>query len=385
MNRMFKTVLFLGIMLAVSMLQAAPAKVPAFTLAWSEWPGWSVFGVAHELKLIDGAVGKLGSLEVQYNIDIVLKEMDYDPCITAYGSSQVDAACLTNMDTLPGCLGRKSVAILPNDTSFGGDMCIVVGIDKLEDLKGKTVYGLEKSVSQYLFSRNLEMKNIPETDVKWINMDPGAAALAMQQSNPDYKAIVVWNPFCLQTLNTRKDAKVLFDSTTIPGEIIDLVVVGQDALDRDGGDRFAQAVIDAYYKVMEKLENKDTADKTLIMIGEKFSNLKLEEMKKVKTGTKYITTAKEAYDFFTSEKIKETMDKVVNFSLSHQVVDKKPVIGFGTKKVAPADFRFDPSYLAKFTGNLWPTAPTITTTEVKAVTGTGETGTTKTTAETATH
>jgi len=30
---------------------------PAFSLAWSEYPAWSAFGVAHVYKIIDGREG----------------------------------------------------------------------------------------------------------------------------------------------------------------------------------------------------------------------------------------------------------------------------------------------------------------------------------------
>lgn len=344
---MKKTLLFLALLASLN-VSADEKKLPVFSLAWSEWPGWSVFGVAHELKLLDAAEGKTGPVEQKYGIDIVLKEMDYDSCIAAFGSGQVDASCLTNMDTLPGCTGRKAVGIFPNDTSNGGDMCITVGISNISDLKGKTVYGLEKSVSQYLFSRVLEQNSIPEDSVKWVNMDPGAAALAMQQGNKDYQAIVVWNPFCIQTLSTRKEAAKLFDSSAVPGEIIDMVIAGQDALDKPSGTDFATALTDVYFQVMSRLTAPETADDTLMMIGEKFSHLNLEQMKQVKAGTAYITTPSAAYDFFTGSEIRKTMERVVSFCVSHQVVEKAPVISFGSKEEAGAsDFRFDPTFLKK--------------------------------------
>ncbi len=60
-------------------------QVPVFSLAWSEYPSWSVFGVAHEAGLLDEAEGKLGEIEKNWNVDIVLKQADYDTCIQLYG------------------------------------------------------------------------------------------------------------------------------------------------------------------------------------------------------------------------------------------------------------------------------------------------------------
>jgi hypothetical protein len=58
----------------------APAK---FKLAWSEYPSWSIFGVADEVGLIDGKEGAMGSIEKKYNVDIELVLADYDQCITS--------------------------------------------------------------------------------------------------------------------------------------------------------------------------------------------------------------------------------------------------------------------------------------------------------------
>jgi len=193
---------------------------PSFTLAWSEYPSWSTFGVANEIRIIDGKKGQTGAIEEKWGVDIELKEADYDSCLVMYGANQCDAVCITNMDVLNPSLTRVSVAILPTSTSFGADACIVTsGITEAKQLRGKKVYGLAKTVSEYCFVRNLELLGEKEKEYQFTNMDPAAAALAMQQKRKGYDAIVVWNPFVLETLNKRKDAKVLFDSTTIPARL----------------------------------------------------------------------------------------------------------------------------------------------------------------------
>jgi ABC-type nitrate/sulfonate/bicarbonate transport system substrate-binding protein len=103
--------------------------------------------------------------------------------------------------------------ILPTSTSYGADALIVPKtITDIKQLRGKKVHGLAKSVSEYCFNRNLESVGEKPADYKFTNMDPGAAAVAFQQKQSEIEAIVVWNPFVLETLNKRKDAHVLFDS-----------------------------------------------------------------------------------------------------------------------------------------------------------------------------
>ena len=243
----------------------AGAAVPCFSVAWSEYPSWSTFGVAGELKLIDGKKGALGPIEKKWGVDIELKQADYDPCLVMYGSGQCDAVCITNMDVLSPSLSRKSVAVAPTSTSCGADALIVSGdLKDVQSLKGKSVYGLAKTVSEYCFVRNLELLGEKEADYKFTNMDPGAAALAMQQKKEGYEAIVVWNPFVLETLNKRPDARVLFDSARIPGEIVDMLVVAADSLEKPKGREFACAALDAFYAVSARIEDPRTRDETLV-------------------------------------------------------------------------------------------------------------------------
>ncbi len=326
----------------------APAQTaPTFSLAWSEYPSWSAFGVADQAKIIDGKKGELGPVEEKWNVDIVLHQADYDPCLVMYGSGQCDAVCITNMDALAPSLRRKSVAILPTSTSEGADACIVVGdITDIKQLKGKKVYGLAKTVSEYCFVRNLELVGEKEADYPFTNMDPAAAAMGMQLKQAKFEAIVVWNPFVLETLNKRKDARVLFDSTQIPGEIIDMVVVSQASLDKPGGDRFAMAVCEAFYRLNERIADPQTRDKTLVALGEKFSNLDLASMRKVVKQTRFYAKPEEGLKVLTDKETSRIMGRVIKFCVDHEITAKAPIVGFGDKESASkADFRFDPTFI----------------------------------------
>lgn len=321
---------------------------PQFTLAWSEYPSWSVFGVAEEIGLIDGAAGRLGELEKKWNVDIVLKGVDYDTCIQLYGSNAADAVCITNMDILGPAADRPSVAILPTSTSLGADACVTVGISNLDELKGKTTRGLERSVSQYAFERILTGRGQDPKDFPFVNMDPGAAATAMQTGDANVQSIMVWNPFVMETLNKVSGSQRLFDSSEIPEEIIDMVVVGKDALSRDGGDRFASCILDAFYAINERMADSVTADETLVAIGAKFSNLQLEDMKQVVQQTRFYSTPAEGLELMSSEKFQqETMPAVADFCQSQEMFDQSPTVGFNSDE---AQLNFDSSYLQSFQG-----------------------------------
>ena len=352
MRRKQKFYVFWAVLITAGLMicqNAFSEKLPEFTIAWSEYPSWSTFGVADEVKLIDGKRGKTGPIEEKWGVDIVLKEADYDSCLVMYGANQCDAVCITNMDLLNPSLSRASVAILPTSTSLGADACIVSGgISDVKQLRGKQVYGLAKTVSEYCFVRNLELLGEKEKDYKFTNMDPAAAAVAMQQKKAGFDAIVVWNPFVLETLNKRKDARVLFDSAKIPGEIIDMVAVGQASLDKPGGEAFACALVDLFYAINRRMANPATRDDTLIALGEKFSNLNLQSMREVVKQTQFYTTPEEGIRVLTSPETKNIMKRVAKFCVDHDIVPKSPVIGYGAKDAkTAAELRFDPSYIEK--------------------------------------
>lgn len=326
---------------------AASGPAPSFSLAWSEYPSWSVFGVASDRGLIDGAKGKLGPIEKKYNVDIELKQADYDPCLQMYGSGATDAVCITNMDALNPALSRKSVLILPTSTSNGGDALIAVGVTDIKQLRRpKAVFGLAKSVSEYAFVRALQVKGEDPAQYDFRNMDPGAAAQAMQTRQKDIEAIMVWNPFVLQTLNVRPDAKVIVDSSVIPGEIIDAVVIARESLSKPGGDRFAKALIESYYEVCKMMADPKTADATFVALGAKFSSLDAAQMRKVCTQTLFYDTPAKGVEVVQGEAIKATMNKVVDFCIKAEIVPKKPLIAYGPFGThADADLTFDPTFM----------------------------------------
>jgi NitT/TauT family transport system substrate-binding protein len=356
MNRTLITVaIILGVIGGCSPKPQTSSTKPLgqFSLAWSEYPSWSVFGVAGELGLIDKDSGKLGEFEKKWNVDIVLKQADYDPCIQLYGAGTVDAVCITNMDVLGPADKRPSVAILPTSTSKGADACIAVGgIESIEGLKGVTTYGLERTVSQYCFERCLEQKGLAVTDYPFSNMDPAVAAQAIQAGDEKVRSIIVWNPFVMQTLKSKSDAKVIFDSTSIPEEIIDMVVVSKDSLAKPGGKNFAMAILDVYYEINRRMADPKTADETLIAIGAKFSSLNLEEMKTIVQQTSFYSNPDAAIGLLEGNKFqKETMPAVAAFCESHGIIEKKPSIGFSDPS---SQVNIDLTYLKSFRDGVTP-------------------------------
>lgn len=323
----------------------AVEAVPEFSLTWSEYPSWSAFGVAHELGILNGEKGKMSELEKKYNVDVVLKEADYDTCVQYYGTGTVDAACLTNMDTLSPAMGRPARGVLPTSTSFGGDAVVSVEASTLADLKGKKVYGLDKSVSEYFFNRAIEEAGLNIADFEFVSMDPMAASQALQTNSPNVQTICVWNPFKMSALEKCTNSKVVVDSTAVPGEIIDMVVVGEDSMAKPGADRFCACICDAFYKVCDLLNDPATREKTLVALGAKFSDLNAEKMAVCTSETQFYSTPQKGLALFNGPELPVTMKRVVDFAVRCQMCDVAPVVSYG--KTPSGKFTFDPTFMEK--------------------------------------
>lgn len=325
---------------------SSTSKPATFSLAWSEYPSWSIFGVADEVGLINGKEGEMGSIEKKYNVDIKLVLATYDSCITLYGNSQADGVCITNIDILGAAGSRNSVGILPTSTSAGADACIVAGIKSLEELAGKPTRGLEKSVSQYCFERCLEKLGKNPADYPFSQMDPEQAALAFQGKNDGINSIMVWNPFVMQSLRSRAESQVLFSSESIPEEIIDMVVVGKDSLSKPGGEAFAKAVVETFYLMNQRMADPKTTDETLVGIGARFAKLELEDMKTIVKQTKFFGEPSEAIRLFSDERFqKETMPLVSKFCVKYGLTQNAVELSFGDGK---GMMDFSPRYVSEY-------------------------------------
>jgi NitT/TauT family transport system substrate-binding protein len=341
---MKKQLLAAGSILALG-LSAAHAD-PSFSIAVSEYPSWSgTFLTACDIGLINGDEGKQGPIEKKWKVDLVVKDADYDSCITLFVNGNVDAACLTNIDSLAPSTTRKAVAILPTSTSAGADACIVQGdIASVADLKGVPVRGLAASVSEYTFDKGLEAQGENPKDYTFENLDPVQVGVVLQSGK--IKAGVTWNPVVMETLKANSELRRLFDSSLIEGHIIDMVTASRASLEKEGGKAFACAVVDTYFTMCGLMQNPAMQDKTLVSMGKRFAGLGLKEMRVIVKETRFYSTPEKGLALFEGSELPKVMAKdVLPWTVQKGLVDKgkQPRVAYGND--AAADLCFDPQYI----------------------------------------
>ncbi len=144
----------------------------------------------------------------------------------AFSNGSADIATLTLDETLTLLSkGQKLRILLVMDISNGADGVVAKpGIKSLADLKGKRV-GMENiPLGAYILSRVLDMSGLKATDMDVIPMPEDKHEKAYLQGKID--AAITMEPY--KTRITKAGAHVLLDSSQIPNEIFDLIVVRED-------------------------------------------------------------------------------------------------------------------------------------------------------------
>ncbi len=274
----------------------------SFRVAWSHYTGWEPWGYADHAGILKKWADKVG-------IDIELTLVnDYIESINLYTAGKFDACTMTNMDalTIPAVGGIDSEAVIIGDFSNGNDGIVMKQGEGVKDLKGRTVNLVELSVSHYLLARALDMNGLSERDIKLVNTsDADIAALFI--SDPK-GAAVTWNPPLMQARNA-EGAKLVFDSSKIPGEIIDMMVVRSDA-----SDKLKQALVGAWYETLAVITGKDAQAAEAIEFMANASGATVAEFKAQLATTAMFYTPAEAVEFVVSQQPKQTMEHVRRFS-----------------------------------------------------------------------
>ena len=238
--------------LALCLATAAHAETKTdFKLAWSIYAGWMPWGYLSD----SGIMAKWADT---YGITVEITQInDYVESINQYTAGQFDGVTATNMDTLsiPAGSGVDTTALIVGDYSNGNDAVILKGDGDLTTLASLPVNLVELSVSHYLLARALDSVRLSESDLGGV-VNTSDADMVAAFATGDVQAVVTWNPL-VSTIMEDPAANKLFDSSDIPGEIIDLLVVNTQTL--ADNPKFGKAVTGAWYEVMALMAAGDEA------------------------------------------------------------------------------------------------------------------------------
>ena len=227
--------------------QEAPKKTE-FSIGWSIYAGWMPWPYAQQAGIVKKWADKYG---IKINI---VQVNDYVESVNQFTAGKLDGVTVTNMDalTIPAAGGKDTSAIILGDYSNGNDGIVLKNASSLADIKGRTVYLVELSVSHYLLARGLETVGLKLSDIKTMNTSDADIVGAF--SNPAAMAAVTWNPQ-LTELTKQPGAKLVFDSHQIPGEILDTLSV--DTATLKANPNLGKALAGIWYETIALMQRKD--------------------------------------------------------------------------------------------------------------------------------
>lgn len=335
-----------GLAAALS-VNAHAEKKDHFNVCWTIYAGWMPWGYATTSGIIDKWADK-------YGIDIdVVQLNDYVESINQYTAGQFDACTMTNMDalTIPAAGGVDSTALIVGDYSNGNDGLVVKGEGKtLADLKGQPVNLVELSVSHYFLARALESAGMSERDIKVVNTSDADIIAAF--ATPEVEAAATWNPM-LAEITAQPGVSEVFDSSKIPGEILDMLVVNTQTLQDNPA--LGKALVGAWFEIMALMQAGTEESTQALTEMAKASGTDLDGFKAQLAATELFYTPQAALDFVTAPALPATMSKVASFSFDHGILGEgassPEAIGMSfaggtvTGDAGNIKLRFDPSYV----------------------------------------
>jgi NitT/TauT family transport system substrate-binding protein len=190
----------------------------ALRIGTNVWIGSEPLYLARELGGLDPGVVQL----VEYP--------SASEVLRAYRNQAIDGMVIS-LDELFGLAvdGLQPRIILVVDVSNGADVVVGrPGMRSVRDLKGKAVAVESGALGAFVLSRALALNGMQAGDVNVVRLESNEQPGAFEKGQVD--GAVTFDPYRVQFL--RAGAKTLFDSTQIPGEIVDLLAVRATVLEK---------------------------------------------------------------------------------------------------------------------------------------------------------
>ncbi len=245
---------FFAILLAASLCTNGCVTTPQLPLrvVTHVWPGYETLFLAKEKGFFGDAPIRLMELPAA------------SESIRAFENGNADVATLTLDEVLRlADRGHEPRVILVMDFSRGADVILSrPEIKSLAELKGKSVGVEQHALGAYVLARALDLAGLRTEDV---NVVP----LLIAETEPAYKsgkvdAVVTFEPYRAKLLAA--GARCLFDSSQIPDEIADVMIVRQSLLGNPSPaqQRSLKSLVTGHFRALEFL-NRHRDEATAIM------------------------------------------------------------------------------------------------------------------------
>lgn len=181
------------------------------------WPGYEAAYVAKK----HGLYGKA---------EVNLRQFpSASETLRAFRNQSIDVAAVTLDEAL--VLSQRGIAIkiiFVTDISNGADAIVArPPIRSIEDLRGKRVGVEDSALGDYVLGRALQLHGMADAEISQVSLTVDETVEAFRSGKTD--AVVTFEPF--KTAITKLGGVRIFDSSEIPDEIVDVLVVREEFAD----------------------------------------------------------------------------------------------------------------------------------------------------------
>lgn len=217
----------------------------ALRIGTNVWIGSEPIYLARELGRLDPAVVQL----VEYP--------SASEVLRAFRNEAIDGMVIS-LDELFGLAadGLQPRIIVVVDVSNGADVVVGRrGMRTMRDLKGKSVAVESSALGAFVLSRALTLNGMQASDVDVVHLESNEQPSAFEKGQVD--GAVTFDPYRTQLL--RAGARTLFDSAQIPGEIVDLLAVRANVVDKQP--KAIHALLVGWFSALDymKVDPRDAA------------------------------------------------------------------------------------------------------------------------------
>jgi len=208
-----------SVLLPAALAGCVAAPENALRIGTNVWVGSEPLYLARELGYLDPGAVQL----VEYP--------SASEVLRAYRNQAIDGMVIS-LDELFGLAvdGLQPRVILVVDVSNGADVVVGrSGMRTMRDLKGKSVAVESGALGAFVLSRALALNGMQAADVNVVHLESNEQPAAFEKGEID--GAVTFDPYRAQFL--KAGARALFDSTQIPGEIVDLLAVRESVIEKE--------------------------------------------------------------------------------------------------------------------------------------------------------
>lgn len=230
---------FIAGLLLVSTLSGCIQNPPdPLRVGFLVWPGYETLFLARDLG---------------HYKETPIRLVDYPSAselIRGFRNKNLEAVTLTLYEALLVAETEPDVRIvLILDSSNGADVVLAKPqIKTLLDIKGRRVGVESGALGAFVLTRALEKVDLMPKDVQIVSLGVSEHEQAFKQGKVD--AVVTFEPTRSKLL--ADDANLLFDSSQIPGEILDVLVVREELLKKQPS--AVQDLLNGYFSALKYLK-----------------------------------------------------------------------------------------------------------------------------------